>query len=209
MRLSQCQLPYNERFRRTRGPASLSFLRLNSGLFDSTLMVLDLPNGIRLTEFKRSDQDALVECLNDREIYDRTLRIPFPYTAADAEQWFGIVEKLTKQNGQPVNWTIRNADEKLIGGVGLEGPGLDRSHRAEIGYWLAKPFWGQGIMTAVVRVICRHAFENLGLAKITAHVFSFNDASARVLEKCGFEQEGYLKTYFSKDGRSSTLRRLE
>ena len=43
------------------------------------------------------------------------------------------------------------------------------------------------------------ASKSWGLAKITAHVFSFNDASARVLEKCGFELEGYLKKHFLKD----------
>ena len=85
--------------------------------------------------------------------------------------------------------------------MGLEGTGLGRSHRCEIGYWLAKPYWGRGIMTAVVRAICRHAFDNLGLGKITAHVFSFNDASARVLEKCGFEQEGFLRQHYLKDGQ--------
>ena len=164
-------------------------------------MNLELPNGIRLTEIRRTDQDALIEFLNDRNIYDRTLRIPFPYTAADAERWFTLVEKLTEQNGQPTNWAIRNDADKLIGGVGLEGPGLDRSHRAEIGYLLAKPFWGRGIMTAVVKAACQHAFENLGLARITAHVFHFNIASARVLEKCGFEQEGYLRKHHLKDGQ--------
>ena len=164
-------------------------------------MNLDVASGIRLTEFRRTDQDDLIEFLNDLELYDRTLRIPYPYTAADAERWFALVKKLTKQNGQSVNWAIRNEDERLIGGVGLEGPGLDRSHRAEIGYWLAKPFWGQGIMTAVVKTVCRYAFENLGLGKITAHVFSFNDTSARVLEQCGFEQEGYLRKHYLKDGK--------
>lgn len=108
---------------------------------------------------------------------------------------------MTEQNGQIVNWAIRKEADKLIGGIGLEGPGLDRSHRAEIGYWLAKPYWGQGIMTAVVKVVCKHSFESLGIGKITAHVFSFNNASARVLEKCGFEQEGYLKKHFVKNGR--------
>lgn len=164
-------------------------------------MFFQLPNSIRLTEIRRSDRDGLIEFLNDRDIYDRTLRIPFPYKTADAEQWFGIVDKLTKQNGQPVNWAIRSDDDKMIGGIGLEGPGLDRSHRAEIGYWLAKPFWGQGIMTSVVKAICQHTFDNLGLGKINAHVFSFNDASTPVLEKCGFEQEGYLKKHFVKDGQ--------
>ena len=100
-----------------------------------------------------------------------------------------------------MNWAIRNEADKLIGGVGLEGPGLDRSHRAEIDYWLAKPFWGRGIMTFAVKAVYQHAIDNLGLGKITAHVFSSNTGSARVLEKCGFEQEGFLKKHFVKDGQ--------
>jgi RimJ/RimL family protein N-acetyltransferase len=56
-------------------------------------------------------------------------------------------------------------------------------------------------MTVVVKKTCELAFHEWGLAKITAHVFAFNPASARVLEKCGFEQEGYLKKHFLKDGQ--------
>ena len=51
---------------------------------------------------------------------------------------------------------------------------MGKSHRAEIGYWLAKPFWGQGIMTAVVRRACQYAFEEFGLVKIIAHVSPAN-----------------------------------
>ncbi len=148
--------------------------------------------GICLTDFNRADVDELASFLNDRDIYDRTLRIPHPYTLADADQWLGIVEEATKQNGQPVNWAIRQQDQ-VIGSVGLDGFVVGRSHQAEIGYCLAKPYWGRGIMTATVRSVCRHAFENFGVAKVHAHVFSFNNASARVLEKSGFELEGYLR----------------
>ena len=56
-------------------------------------------------------------------------------------------------------------------------------------------------MTAVVQRACQHAFEEFGLVKITAHVFSHNPASARVLEKCGFQQEGFLRKHFLKDGQ--------
>jgi RimJ/RimL family protein N-acetyltransferase len=56
-------------------------------------------------------------------------------------------------------------------------------------------------MTAVVQRLCRHAFDEYGLAKITAHVFSHNPASARVLEKCGFQEEGFLRKHFLKDGQ--------
>lgn len=163
-------------------------------------MQFQIGNGLRLTEFQRSDADLLVEHLSDKEIYDRTLRIPYPYTAADARRWLDIVEKATKQNGQPVNWAVREHDSRVIGGVGLDGLVIGKSHRGEIGYWLAKPYWGRGIMPAAVEAVCRHAFENLGLVKIQAHVFSFNHASARVLEKCGFGLEGYLRKHFLKDG---------
>ena len=89
----------------------------------------------------------------------------------------------------------------LIGGCGLNDFEAGKSHRAEVGYWLAKPLWGRGIMTAAVQRVCQHAFEEFGLLKITAHVFIHNSASARVLEKCGFQQEGFLRKHFLKDGR--------
>jgi RimJ/RimL family protein N-acetyltransferase len=156
---------------------------------------------VRLTEFRPSDKPALVEHLREKEIFDRTLRIPFPYTEADADDWLNNVAKITQQQGRAVNWAIRTADDFLIGGVGFDGFQVGKSHRAEIGYWLTNPFWGRGIMTAVVQKACSCAFEEFGLVKITAHVFATNPASSRVLQKCGFEQEGFLKKHFLKDGQ--------
>src|SRR6202040_3628712 len=122
---------------------------------------------------------------------ERTLRIPFPYTKNDAAEWFALVAKITQQQGQPVHFAIRSDDDSLIGGCGfVDGLQVGKSHRAEVGYWLAKPFWGRGIMTAVVQRGCQHAFNEFGFVKIIAHVVTHNPASARVLEKCGFVQEG-------------------
>jgi ribosomal-protein-alanine N-acetyltransferase len=56
-------------------------------------------------------------------------------------------------------------------------------------------------MTAVVQHLCQFAFQEFGLVKITGHVFATNPGSTRVLQKCGFEQEGYLKKHYLKDGR--------
>ena len=161
---------------------------------------------VHLSEFRSSDKPALVQHLNDRDIYDRTLRIPFPYTDASADEWLALVAKITQQQGRPVQFAIRSADDALIGGCGFDGFQVGKSHRAEVGYWRAKPYWGQGIMTAVVQRACRHAFEEFGLAKITAHVFVHNPASARVLEKCGFQEEGFLRKHFLKDGQSLDAR---
>jgi ribosomal-protein-alanine N-acetyltransferase len=134
-------------------------------------MNLVVNDQILLSEIRSSDKDALVAHLNDRDIYHRTLRIPFPYSEKDADDWLALVAKIAQQQGRPVHWAIRSADENLIGGCGFDGFQVGKSHRAEIGYWLAKPFWGRGIMTAVVQRLCRHAFEELGLVKVTAHVF--------------------------------------
>ena len=158
-------------------------------------------NQIHLSEFRPSDKAALIEHLNDRDIYDRTFRIPFPYADADAEAFLGRTAKATEQQGQPAHFAIRTGDDALIGGCGLNDFEIAKSHRAEIGYWLAKPFWDQGIMTEVAQRLCQHAFGEFGLVKIIAHVFTHNPASARVLEKCGFVQEGLLRKHFLKDGQ--------
>jgi ribosomal-protein-alanine N-acetyltransferase len=164
-------------------------------------MKLIVNHQIHLSEFQRSDQAACVQHLKEKEIYDHTLRIPYPYTAADFQQWLKIVEKTSQQQGPSLHWAIRNEGDFLIGGCGFDSLQVGKSHRAEIGYRLAKPYWGRGIMTAVVRRICEFAFSEFGLVKIMAHVFANNPASARVLEKCGFVQEGYLRKHYLKDGQ--------
>jgi RimJ/RimL family protein N-acetyltransferase len=156
---------------------------------------------IQLTEYQSTDRAACVEYLSDQEIYARTLRIPSPYTDKDFDSWLEIDREATKQHGRLAHWAIRNEQGAFLGGLGLVSGQAFESHRAEIGYWLGKPHWGQGIMTAVVRRICEIAFAEFGLVKITAHVFSDNSASARVLEKCGFQLEGLLRKHYLKDGR--------
>jgi RimJ/RimL family protein N-acetyltransferase len=156
---------------------------------------------VHLSEFLPSDKEALVRHLNDPDIYARTLAIPFPYTDSDADDWLAHVAKATKQQGRAVVWAVRNSDAALIGGCGFPDLQVGQSRRAEVAYWLAKPYWGRGIMTAVVRRLCWLAFEEFELVKVTAHIFSDNPASARVLEKCGFREEGYLRKHYLKDGR--------
>jgi [ribosomal protein S5]-alanine N-acetyltransferase len=163
-------------------------------------MNLDLGNAIRLTELFQSDKESLVELLNNREIYRGTLRIPFPYTGNGFDAWFVRLNERTLEDGQPTAWAIRDGRGRAIGGIGLDPSAEGPSYRAEIGYWLGQPFWGRGIMTSAVQAVSRHGFEELKLGKITAHVFSFNVASARVVEKAGFQLEGYLRKHFLKDG---------
>lgn len=164
-------------------------------------MRIIVDEAIHLTEVRPTDTAALVEFLSDKEIYDRTLRIPHPYTEADADHWLKLVAQAAEQNGQPVHFAIRNESGRMIGGCGFDGVDIGKSHRGELGYWLAKPSWGGGIMTRAVGHVCRFAFAEFGLAKIVAHVLAINTASARVLEKNGFVQEGCLRSHYLKDGK--------
>lgn len=156
---------------------------------------------VHLSEIRLSDKQAIVRHLNDRDVYERTLRIPFPYTAACADDWLALVARIAEQQGRAVHWAIRDAAENLIGACGFDGFQVGQSHQAEIGYWLGKPYWGRGIMSAVVERLCQYAFQEFGLVKIIAHVFAPNLASARVLEKCGFQPEGFLRKHVVKDGQ--------
>jgi RimJ/RimL family protein N-acetyltransferase len=174
---------------------------LNEGADEGKAMSIIVTDHIHLSEFQPSDKAAVVEHFKAKEIYDLTLRIPFPYTEDHFEAWLEIVEKATKQQGRPIHWAIRNEQGFLIGGCGFNGFQIGETHQAEIGYWLAKPYWGRGIMTAVVGKACEFAFAEFGLLKITANVFAGNAASAKVLAKCGFVQEGYLRKHHLKEGK--------
>lgn len=153
---------------------------------------------VHLSPTRETDKPAFLEYLNNKAIYDRTLRLPHPYIEEHAEQFLAFVAKNTKQHGHPMDFVVRDETSKAIGGIGLHE--LIAGHRGEIGYWLAQPFWGRGIMTAVVGSFCEFAVKKWGLVRITAHVFSFNQASARVVEKNGFACEGLLRKHHRKDG---------
>lgn len=161
-------------------------------------MHLKIDSGYFISDIQRSDKAAYIEHLQEREIYLQTLNIPFPYTEQDADEWLGFV---ARQAEHCTNWAVRGSDGCLVGGIGFHGQNSLAPHRAELGYWLAKPLWGKGIMSAAVRLISEYGFRELGLRRITAHVFHFNAASARVLEKAGYHLEGRLKQHYYKDGK--------
>ena len=84
-------------------------------------------------------------------------------------------------------------DGKAIGAIELKLNGhtdlTDRDDECEMGYWLGKPFWGQGIMPEAVREMLRRAFEDLGMQKVWIGYYEGNTKSKRVQEKCGFKYQ--------------------
>ena len=166
-----------------------------------TKLQLKVRDGIQLFPISQPDKPALLEYLNTKDIYDTTLNIPFPYLEAHADLWLQKRAEQTGRLGKEVCFGIRDSAGKLIGAVSADSLDSAATHRAEIGYWLARPYWGKGIMTDAVKAYVRYAFTELHLAKLTAHTFEFNLASARVLEKNGFKLEGRLRKHLLKDGK--------
>jgi RimJ/RimL family protein N-acetyltransferase len=164
-------------------------------------MNLTINEKISVSDITPKDKPAFIEHLKVKQIYDQTLAIPYPYTQSDADWWVNHVAEETQNQGRSVNWAIRRRDGYLIGGIGYHNLEVGKSHRAEIGYWLAEPYWGKGIMTEVVKKVSHFGFAELGLIRITANVFDFNAGSAKVLEKSGFRLEGILRSHYKKDAK--------
>lgn len=161
---------------------------------------ISVRDGFYLSGVLLTDKPALLEHLSSKAVYNTTLNIPHPYSEAHADYWLQKRIAHNEKQGKEVSFAIRNASAKLIGVVSADSLELGDTHKAEIGYWLAKDYWGQGIMTDAVKAYINYAFEELGLLKLVAHVFELNIGSARVLEKSGFQLEGRLRKHFRKDG---------
>ena len=93
-------------------------------------------------------------------------------------------------NGKEAYAICLKTDGKAIGAIELKLNGhtdlTDRDDECELGYWLGKPFWGQGIMPEAVREILRHAFEDIGMTTVWVGYYEGNSKSKRVQEKSGF-----------------------
>jgi ribosomal-protein-alanine N-acetyltransferase len=150
-----------------------------------------------IRDWRPSDGPALIAAADNRRVW-RNLhhRFPHPYTQAEADAWFALLAAMP----EPSHWAIA-VDGVAVGGVGVDlGEGIF-AKSAQIGYWLAEPYWGRGIMSAVVAAVAAYALAHFDLVRLEAPVFAWNPASMRVLEKCGLVREGLLRRSVLKDGQ--------
>ncbi len=162
-------------------------------------MDIKVSRGIYLTQITEADKPSLLKYINDPDIYKYTLKIPYPYKEKDADNWIKFVEESRIKERVLKHWVIKNENDELIGGIGFHSKYGKYSHKDEIGYWLGKPFWNNGIMTDVVNKVCEIGFSEFNLLRIEATVFNRNTASKKVLYKAGFVLEGTLKKFYFKD----------
>lgn len=93
-------------------------------------------------------------------------------------------------NGKEAYAICLKTDNRAIGAIELKLNGhtdmTERDDECELGYWLGKPFWGQGIVPEAVKEMLRHAFEEIGMTTVWVGYYEGNAKSKRVQEKSGF-----------------------
>lgn len=110
--------------------------------------------------------------------------IPHPYQLKDAEEFITGQEALLPT----LNFAILN-EQEIVGGIGIILQEDVYKMNAELGYWVAEPFWGQHIATVAVGLMTQYVFDTFAINRIVAEVFDHNRSSMRVLEKNGYYLE--------------------
>jgi ribosomal-protein-alanine N-acetyltransferase len=99
---------------------------------------------------------------------------------------------------------FRRSDEELLGAITLDNIRRGPAQAGTLGYWIGAPHARQGYMREAIAGMVHYAFEKLGLSRIEAACLPENDASRRLLEKCGFKYEGVAQSYLQINGRWRT-----
>jgi ribosomal-protein-alanine N-acetyltransferase len=155
-----------------------------------------------LRPFAMGDISTIARLAGSREISSTTANIPHPYTEQDAREFLARASDEFR-SGQSMTFAICISPSgdvspagELIGAVGLI---LAPAHqRAELGYWIGVPFWGNGFATEAAGAVVAFGFETLGLHRIYAFHFAENVASGRVLTKIGMRHEGCSREHINK-----------
>ena len=149
--------------------------------------------GIR--PWRPEDAPVIAEALGDPGVRDN-LRdgLPWPYTEADALEYIAAM-----QDEGAYAFAITE-DDAAVGSIKLSRQGNIHSRTAELGYYVVRRRWGQGIGTEALRLACKFAFEQTDLMRIFAEPFTENAASRRAIEKNGFTLEGIMRKNAVKNG---------
>lgn len=151
-----------------------------------------------LRPWRAEDADDLAAALNHKQVLDN-LRdgLPYPYTKADAESF--IAAMLAADPDKTYAFAI-TVDDRAVGSIGAFRQENIHFRTAEMGYYIAPPFWNRGLTSSAVKQLCSHIFQNTDILRIFAEPFAENIASCRVLEKTGFQLEGILRSNAVKNG---------
>jgi RimJ/RimL family protein N-acetyltransferase len=141
-----------------------------------------------------ADAEALIAIVGDWEVARRLGRVPHPYRYADYRHFLEQVVLM-----EPTWAIVRRATNELAGAIGLS-PRHDGGS-AELGYYLGRAHWGQGLATEAGQAIVAFGIEDLDYPRLTSGYHLDNPASGRVLAKLGFKAVGFSSRPCLAEGR--------
>ncbi len=144
------------------------------------------------------DAESLHRAIGDYDIIRNLAQAPWPYTMGDARDFVNAAHGAVHPQFLLMRRTGGNPE--LIGGCGLVGSAPDTQSggtSAEIGYWIARPYWGLGYASEAARALVDIA-RAMGYRHLVAEHFTDNSASRRVLEKAGFTNTGKIRMRHGK-----------
>lgn len=148
-----------------------------------------------LRPWNLSDLDSLVKYANNWNIAkNMTDKFPFPYSKSDGQ---AFIELATQDD--PIHIFAIDIEGLAVGGIGIHPQDDIHRKNAELGYWLAEPFWGQGIISHAIHQAVNFAFTTYDIDRVFARPFGTNVASQKVLEKNGFLLEGRFEKVLFKN----------
>lgn len=152
---------------------------------------------IQLRDFRSEDAPLLADYANNPKIANNlTDQFPHPYTTQHAE---GFIAKVSSQNPTQIFAIEFNGD--FCGAIGIHPQEDIMKMNAELGYWIAEPYWGKGIVTAAIIQICKYGFDTFDIQRIYARPFGPNLGSQRVLEKASFQLEARFEKTILKNNQ--------
>lgn len=115
---------------------------------------------------------------------------PYPFSERDAREFIERVRKSEwPSSGSESAVFGIDINREAVGVASLTRGSLNHRVNAELGYWLHEEYWGRGIMTNAVQMLTPWCFANMDARRVFAPVYAPNRASARVLEKAGYQLE--------------------
>ena len=151
----------------------------------------------KLRPWRNEDLNNLVKFANNWNIAKNlTDKFPFPYTEENGKSFIHFATK-----GDPIHIFTIDIDGQSVGGIGIHPQDDIHKRNAELGYWLAEPYWGLGIISRAIKEMVNFAFETYDIDRVFARPFGSNIASQRVLEKNDFVLEGKFEKVLVKNGK--------
>lgn len=149
-----------------------------------------------LRPFRQSDLSSLVKHANNYNIAKNlSNKFPFPYTQQDG---IAFINLALSANPQEIFAIAVN--DKVVGSIGVHPQTDFYCKNAEMGYWIAEAYWGNGIVPAAINLMIDYGFKTFPISRIYARTFDTNIKSQRVLEKTGFALEAKFAGTFYKNG---------